>query len=145
MLMTKEKFATLLEKWKPILGLSDWFILIVYGKCDNINSYMQVQRMTDYKRAKITIPPWLIGEGDIPAKILLKPHEVDENFWEQSLVHELLHIVVVPMSVIIKDDLDGYFHRDVYDQVEKAFDHAEERVVDDLAVALCKAFREKDK
>lgn len=140
--MTKKNFCSLLELWKSRLGLSEWRIAVVYEDCDDESSYMEIIRSIDYHRAKLIIPRWVIGEEEPPKNLLIDPKTVDENFWEESLVHELLHLIVTPMSVVIRQDIEYQLHRDVHSLLEKTMIHAEERVVDNLAVALCKAFRE---
>lgn len=139
--MTKKDFSLLLKKWTNILGLTDWRINIVYQDCDDESSYMEIVRSIDYRRAKLVIPLWAIDEKDPPKDLLINPNNVHESFWEESLVHELLHLIVTPMSIIIREDIQYQLHRDVFSLLEKTSIHAEERVVDNLAVALCRAFR----
>lgn len=142
--MIKEDFSLLLKKWVDILGLTDWRINVVYQDCDDELSYMEIARSIDYRRAKLIIPLWVIGEKDSPKDLLIDPNNVHESFWEESLVHELLHLVVSPISIVIRQDIEYQLHRDVFSLLEKTSIHAEERVVDNLAVALCRAFRNKD-
>jgi hypothetical protein len=142
-MLTKNQLMFFLEKWKNILGLSNWRIIVVYENCEDSSSYMEIERSSNYQRAKLIVPHWFVGEGEIPSNILMKPELVDKSFYEEIIIHELLHLIVTPMSVIIRDDLDGYLHRDVFGQIQKSFTHAEERVVDNLAVALRKAFQTK--
>jgi len=138
MITTKKEISSFLKKWTKILGLTDWRINIVYENCEDEKSYMEIVRSVDYKRAKLVIPWWAIGEEDPPKDLLIRP---DKNFWEESIVHELLHLVVTPMAVILRDDLEYQLHRDVFSLAEKSLRHAEERVVDNLSVSLCKAFK----
>lgn len=141
--MIKGDFSLLLEKWTEILGLSDWRIVVVYEDCDDETSYMEIVRSVDYRRAKLVIPLWAISKKDPPKDLILDPKNVNESFWEESLVHELLHLVVTPMSVVIRQDIEYQLHRDVFSLLEKTLCHAEERVVDNLSVALVKAFKER--
>lgn len=141
--ITKRKFSLLLKKWTKILGLTNWKINVVYEDCDDESSYMEITRSIDYHRAKLIIPLWAIGEKDPPKDLLMHPEKIDETFWEESLVHELLHLVVTPMSVVIRQDIEYQLHRDVYSLLEKTMMHAEERVVDNLSVALVRAFQNK--
>lgn len=142
--MTKERIVFFLKKWVEILGLSDWQIKIVYEDCDDSGSYMEVYRSQDYQRAKLIIPPWWLGERDVPNDVWFFSNIHDEQNFEETLVHELLHLFTTAMKNIVSVDLEGFLHRDVHAQIEKAFTHAEERSVDNLAVALCKAFWEKE-
>lgn len=141
--MSKKEISLLLTKWTKILGLSDWRIVVVYEDCEDETSYMEVVRSTDYKRAKIVIPTWVIGEKDQPKDMLIPLDKVDETFLEESLVHELLHLVVTPITVVIRQDIEYQLHRDAFSLLEKTMSHAEERVVDNLSVALVRAFRER--
>lgn len=140
--MTKKKISLLLKKWTNILGLANWKINVVYEDCEDESSYMEIIRSIDYHRAKLIIPLWVIGEKN-PPKDLIMGSNLNETFWEESLVHELLHLVVTPMSVVIRQDIEYQLHRDVFSLLEKTSMHAEERVVDNLSVALVRAFREK--
>ena len=141
--MTKKKISLLLKKWTDILGLEKWKINLVYEDCEDESSYMEITRSIDYHRAKLTIPTWVIGEKEAP-KDLIMGSNLSETFWEESLVHELLHLVVTPMSIVIRQDIEYQLHRDVYSLLEKTMMHAEERVVDNLAVALVRAFQNKE-
>jgi hypothetical protein len=140
--MTKKKISLLLKKWTDILGLEKWKINLVYEDCEDESSYMEIIRSIDYHRAKLIVPTWVIGKKEAP-KDLIMGSNLNETFWEESLVHELLHLVVTPMSVVIRQDIAYQLHRDVFSLLEKTSMHAEERVVDNLSVALVKAFREK--
>jgi hypothetical protein len=59
-------------------------------------------------------------------------------------VHELLYIVVTEIDVIVRNDIDTFLHRDVYTQVYNSYRHAEERMVDSLAIALVSTFKRID-
>lgn len=142
--MTKKEISLLLTKWTKILGLTEWKILVVYQDCEDELSYMEITRSIDYRRAKLIIPWWVIGEKDPPRDLLIDPNRVDKDFWEQTLVHELLHLIVTPITIVIRQDIEYQLHRDVFSLLEKTMLHAEERVVDNLSVALCKAFRNKE-
>lgn len=142
--ITKNQLDLWLKKWVKILGLQNYLIIVLYEDCDDKYSYMEITRSrNEYQRAKLVVPKWLIGESKVPDDLLITPNMVDKYFWEESLVHELLHVCVNPMTLVVRNDLDGYLHHDVFNQVEKAFIRAEEKVVDNLAVALCKAYRDK--
>lgn len=139
--MTKTQFNLLLKKWTKILGLSSWKIIVVYENCEDESSYMEIRRSVDYQRARLIIPLWVIGERKPPTDTLIPVKDMTKDFWEESLVHELLHLVVTPMAVVTREDLEGFLHRDVMEMIDRSFRHAEERVVDSLSVSLCKAFR----
>ncbi len=138
--MTETQLRKLLNVWKKRLGLADWHIILSIEACDDEYSYMEVNRSIEYKRSELIVQPWLLGIGKPPKDILIKLDKQWPTFIEETLVHELLHLLVTGMSIIVKDDIDGFLHRDVYAQVWKSFHHAEERMVDDLAVSLVRAF-----
>jgi hypothetical protein len=142
--MTKDRIEFFFNKWIKILGLSDWRIRLVYENSDDPGTYMEVYRSQNYQQAKLVVPPWWLGDDKVPEDIWFCPDITDENFFEETLVHELLHLFTTPMKNIVYFDLDGFLHRDVQVQIEKTFNRAEERSVDNLAVALCRAFREKE-
>lgn len=138
--MTEKKLRQLLNVWKTRLGLDHYKINLVFGRCEDEYSYMEVQRSINYQRAKITVQPWMLGQGDPPKDLL---QEINDEMIEESLVHELLHICTRDLTAIVRNDLDGMVHRDVYSMFENATCRADERVVDSLAVALCQAFRKE--
>lgn len=142
--MTRDMINSLLDKWIKILGLSDWRIQISYEDCEDKYSHMEIIRSQDYQQAKIIVPRWWLDEEAMPEEIRFVSSIHDENVFEESFVHELLHLFVTPLGVIVRVDLETFLHRDVHSQIEKAFNRAEERTVDNLAVALCRAFREKE-
>lgn len=135
-------FMRLVNLWKRRLGLDNWRIVVLFEECEDKSAYMEVFRLSDYQRAKIIVPPWMISEGPIPDEVTIKPDEISEHFLQESLVHEMLHIVVTPMRVIMHEDLDTFLHRDVWTQIDNSFRHAEERVVDNLAVSLVRSYYE---
>lgn len=135
--MNDDQLRKMLISWKQRLGLSSYRIRLEQGGVEDDDSYMEVHRATDYKRAVVHYQPWLVGIGKVPEGMLLR---VTDEMVEESLVHELLHIVFTPVVTPFRVDLDGYLHRDVHDLLVKMLGHAEERVVDDLATALVAAF-----
>lgn len=138
--MTFEHLSALLPIWKIRLGLGDWRIILVLGGCEDEDVYMEIEHSVDYNRAIIRVNPWLVGQGDIPTNVLMR-EALTDDFIESSLVHELLHLHTRNLRVIIKEDLFGVVSRDLYDQLGKTVNRADEQIVDQLAEALTKAFK----
>lgn len=140
--MTEAELHALFDYWRDALGLESWRLALVKGGCDD-DAYMQVERSNTYERATIRWQPWLLGEGDVPAPLDFGVPIEDADV-EISLVHELLHLQTRDMARVVRGDLDGFLHRDVYSQVENAFNRAEEQAVDRMAVALVRHRRRWD-
>ena len=71
---------------------------------------------------------------------MIRGEDLTDDFIESSLVHELLHLHTRDMRAVVRDDLDGQVHRDVYAVLEASMGRAEEQCVDRLAEALVAAF-----
>lgn len=138
--MTKTELYHLFKLWQHRLGLDMWHIDVLVAPCEDPEAYMEVERSTDYQRARITVNPWMLGEGTVP-KVALLP--LTDETVEESIVHELLHILTRDFVIIVKYDLDEMLHRDVHKVFETTMTRTDERFVDGLAVALCRAFRER--
>ena len=135
--MTEPQFRKLLKIWQKRLGLNDWRIIFSIRNCDDRYSVMEVIRSSEYyKRAELIVPPWMFGIGNPPEDIMFPPDKQWPTFMEESLVHELLHLVTNEMSIIVREDICTFLHRDVYTQVYNSYRHAEERMVDNLSVML---------
>lgn len=131
--MTEAELHALFDYWREALGLDRWQLELEPGGCD-ADSYMECDRSVLYERGRVRYQPWLLGEGDVPEELNYVP--IDDAFIEASLVHELLHLQTRDMTRVVYGDLDGFLHRDVHSQLEKAFGRAEEQCVDRLAGAL---------
>lgn len=137
--VTPKQLERMLRSWQPRLGLERWEIRLVVRAASEESCYMEVERSIYYERAELVVQPWLVGRGEPPEAALFT--EVDEAFIEASLVHELLHLVLRDLAMVIRDDLDGFLHRDVHAQLHNGFRRAEEQAVDRLACALVQAWR----
>jgi hypothetical protein len=135
--MTETGLALLLDLWKKRLGLESWIIEMKVGEIDEPGSYMEVDKSTQYERAVLYVAPFTLGAGDVPKEALAIP--ITDEFVEASLVHELLHLVLRDVTIIVRQDLDGSLHPYALEQVQNAAMRAEERVVDKLAVALVRS------
>lgn len=138
--MTEPQLWELLEVWKARLGLERWLVILEVGGADDDSCYMETHRSTTYERAVIRVQPWLLGKGEAPPRTMIRGAHLTDAFVESSLVHELLHLHTRDMRAIVRDDLDGQVHRDVYTVLEAGMARAEEQCVDRLAEALTRAF-----
>lgn len=75
------------------LNLQDWNIQFLFDACDNTHWAAQCEQDPAYKIARVTINPGL--------------HETEEEVIN-SLVHELMHIVLAPVEGVHMIDLAGY-------------------------------------
>lgn len=140
--MTFEQLSELLIVWTRRLGLSDWRIVITLGGCDDELNYMEIEHSASYQRAVIQVNPWLVGVGEIPKDVLMRD-VITDDFIESSLVHELLHLYTRNLRLIIRNDLFGVVSRELHEQLKNTMERADEQIVDSLAEALVKAFREE--
>lgn len=138
--MTEKQLREKLEVWKKRLGLQEWWVVLEIGGVSDKTSYMEVQRSPHYRRGKISVSPWLLGLSGTPEDVMIQGDNLTDKFIEECLVHELLHLHTRTMAAVVRDDLENQLHRDVYYQVGQAHDRAEEQCVDELAIALVRAF-----
>ena len=139
--MTEAELRRLLRAWQKRLGLDHWSLVMHVGGGElEADDMMNVHRSPTYERAAIYVQPWLVGRGEPPPDVFYVAFGKPDSYIETSLVHELLHLAFRDLRAITRSDLDGYLHRDVYDQVEKAAERAEEQAVDRLAEALVRAW-----
>ena len=141
--MNEKRLRELLTTWQRRLRLDDWRILLHVGGVEDADAYMETRRSTTYQRGVIYCQPWLLGKGT-PGDVMISGQDMTDDFVEASLVHELLHLHTRDMRAIVRDDLDGQVHRDVYTVLEAAMARAEEQCVDRLAEALVRAFSGDD-
>jgi hypothetical protein len=136
--VTEERLRQLLEVWRGRLGLDHWRIELELGGLDDDTDLMEISRSKVYERARLYVAPWLlVGGPPVPAGVLLEP---SDDVVESSLVHELLHCLTRDLRAITRDDLEGLVHRDAHTALDLAAYRAEERLVDELAEALVRAF-----
>lgn len=130
----------LFSVWRERLGLGHWRLELIVGGVDEEDAYMQTHRSQTYERAQIYVQPWLVGQGE-PNRDLLFAQNLEDDFIECSLVHELLHLHTRDMRAVVREDLAGAVLSDVYRQFENTMERAEEQCVGRLAEALVRAFR----
>ncbi|OPL17819.1 MAG: hypothetical protein AVO35_08040 [Candidatus Aegiribacteria sp. MLS_C] len=123
--MEQQRILELIEKWKPVLSLSDWDI-----------------------RAVAVEPPWRksgdvkIDESNLMAAVMIRS-DLDPRFLEQVVVHELLHIKLWNLDRMLESSLNSLFGEDLEDGrrafVQDQFMDRLETVTQDLTRALLSA------
>lgn len=144
--MTEKQIRQLVAKWKPRLGLDDWYIAVLFEedvKVDGRRALMSMHRSTYYKRGTVhvdrsSMQQWSLKdciEGD-----LLADEQVSfEDFMEQAIVHELLHLAFRDMMQagdLVTEDI----HPSSRNVWAEAWNRAEESTVENLAIALVKSW-----
>lgn len=125
--------------WQRRLGLGHFAIGVRIGDPEEGCTAAVLQPRPEYEEAVITFAPWLVGRGDPGDGLIVPLEEWDARRVEVTVVHELLHVCVKPMTRTL-DLVDGHLHRDSEAILRAALEAAEERVVDRLARALVAAF-----
>lgn len=118
--MTKRQIEGLVETWKGHLGLDGWKIAVEFATVPD-TSYAEINGERSYDAAKLTISP-AYGEWT-------------ENFAEQTIVHELLHLLVRDIDNVV-EDARSQLHPQASAQIEKRYDHEVEGFVDRLAIRI---------
>src|SRR4051812_4149529 len=142
--MNEAQLRKRFEVWKVRLGLEKWNIELVVAPCD-ADAFMETDRSKYYDRARITVQPWMLGPNAKSPDSSWVVQEINNEFVETSLVHELLHCCLMDLASVVNVDLEGFLHRDVDKQIYNSFHREEEKVVDRTAKALVQAFRKEGK
>jgi hypothetical protein len=142
--VTEQEIRGLFTAWQARLGLAEWIIRVDFEAFDPPTSTMQIHRSHNYNRATIKVNEWVTSgippetwEGqtwDGHAK-----GEVTDLDVEEAVVHELLHAAIGPLWIGL-NLLRGESHRDAHDVAVNTYDRTEENIIDQLAVALVKAW-----
>lgn len=110
----------ILRVWQKRLNLEHWDIVLDWSA--HSEGLAAIWRADDYDNATVRM-----GED-----------------WEKrprreiniSIVHELLHVHMRDLDLIVTDKLDGFLHRDVESVLVDQFKHHREGTVDRLAKAI---------
>ena len=137
--MTEQEIRGLFTAWQARLGLAEWIIRVDFEAFDPPTSTMQIHRSANYNRATIKVNEWVMSgvppetwDGHVKG-------EVADLDVEEAVVHELLHAAIGPLWIgvnLLRDES----HRDAHDVTAHIYDKTEERIIDQLAVALVKAW-----
>lgn len=136
--MSERELARRARLWARRLGIGHYRIELVIGATEDSDHIAEAKRTTPYEEATLIFQPWTVGQGAPPegAKALT------DELLEQTLVHELLHVAVKPMFATLAL-LEDHLHPAAAALFAKAFEDAEERVVDRLAWALVRDRRNR--
>lgn len=115
--MKKPEIEQTVRAWQTRLGLDGWTIAIAFAEIPD-NSYSQIAPEDDYDRATLTISPSHINWT--------------QPFANQTIVHELLHLLVRDIDVMVEDAREQ-LHPQASAQIEKRYEHEIEGLVDRLA------------
>lgn len=133
----------LVARWAPRLGLLGYEVHVRAGDAEELGgcAAQVAVGVQDYREAVIELAPWAIGRAPYPEGMMVERDGWTPARVEATVVHELLHIAVKPMTRTL-ELIDGHLHRDSASILDRAHRAAEERVVDALAVALVEAWEE---
>lgn len=135
--MTEARLRRLARLWAGRLGLSHVEIEIEVRALEEADNKAECDPSKNYRFAKITFQPWMVGQGQRPETV--EASEVEDRWVEKTLVHELLHVSLTPFRkswVALEEQI----HPDAWALYEGQMRNAEEEVVDALAVAITAAF-----
>lgn len=89
----RERCYKIIATWKPRLGLSDWQI------------ELQVEKEPRGSTIAWTIYDWTMKKATVGVTAAILTHKYDfEVDVEESLVHELLHLVLAPVAPDADED-----------------------------------------
>lgn len=128
MILTTKTARKALAYWQKQLRLQDWNITVKVARRSDMatNAYGEVSPSRIYRQADIALrDPTDFADDDGPR----------ERDMEDSLVHELLHVVLKDCRIDARDD-DGNLTSEGI---------AEERAIDALAAAIVGLHRKKGK
>lgn len=137
--MNEREIRDLFALWQRRLGLGEWYIHIEFAKLKPKTVTMRCHKSVNYQRARIQVQQWVL-EGRPPKNWRSPTGVLTALDIEEAAVHELLHCVVGPIW-IWEQLLDGLNDSKHHAMAARAFDKAEEGLVDKLAVALVRAWR----
>lgn len=126
--MTEKQIESLVSKWQPRLGLSEWKIEYHFEEPEDPDETARADCIGDYQVVKLYFNPvMLTGDSDFIGECSPEENEI-------TIIHELLHVAISPMRTV-------RFHsapkkKKVYDIWHKAHSSAEEACVDKLARSL---------
>lgn len=117
----------MVSKWKPILGLQNWIILVAGTEEPHAPYSMMVHWEPHYKTATLTVN-FNVPQPEIDFGTIL----------EEIIVHELCHIVLAPIRDVIEDEIGAE------GVLGKILDNANESLTEDLASIVFHLQKEKE-
>lgn len=140
--MTKDGIVDLLEKWQARLNMEHWRIAVVVKEevlTANKPVFMKMCRSEFYERGTLEVSVYALDPVNLPDSIerdLFQTSAVThEEYVEESVVHELLHLQLRDLTEaadLVRDQLAPH----VADVWDAAWRRAEEATVERMAVAL---------
>lgn len=124
----------IVRKWQPILGLNDYLITIEVVETDS-NKLASVNASDESHRAKIII-------NSNHDAIQSQAGSLGDTTLEETVVHEMLHIVLINLKDYAVDNAMDDIGGDQGKQIAETIRRIEERTVDKLALALVRKFNE---
>lgn len=96
--MTGEELTALLEEWQERLRIRDWNITIAFAPYHEVDGFAATSGNVNHHEARIR----MVDVEEIPANILgCRDYEV-------TLVHELIHVVHMPIDELRKVESHPY-------------------------------------
>lgn len=136
--MSERQVRDLFAVWQERLGLSHWMIEVAVEKIKPRTASMRTTKSPHYDRGRITVQPWVIS-GEPPADWYPAPNRTFEQVIEETIVHELLHLLLWETSSAIYL-LAKFSKPAAYATAITVQEHQEEGMVDRLSVALVAAW-----
>lgn len=118
--MTEAQLRSLVKRWSARL-VPEWRVTVEIGGEDG-DSHATAFRSKDYPTATVCFNPEFVKRPD---------REVEE-----TVVHELLHLLLRDVDVAACESIAGQLHRDVETVHARAVDHAMEGAIERLAWAF---------
>lgn len=136
--MTERQLRALCDVWIERLGLAHWTIEVAVEKIKPRTISMQTTKSPHYDRGRIVVQPWVLS-GNPPSDWHPAPHRTLEQVIEETMVHELLHLLLWETSSAICL-LAKFSKASAYSAAVTVQEHQEEGFVDRLSVALVKGW-----
>jgi hypothetical protein len=122
----------LVKKWQPILGLTDYSITIEVVDGEPYR-YGHVLTSDEAHRARIVI-------NQNHDEVSQQAGSIGEANLEETVVHEMLHIVLIQLKEYASDVAEVHIGGDRGTEIAEVLRRIEERTVDKLSLALVRKF-----
>jgi hypothetical protein len=112
--------------WQEVLGLQNWRIIVTAEKAGS-GSIAECIHPSHYRKARITIDLTPKNSWNLKAQLTGK-------LLEQTMLHELIHLLLAPVRDFWDDELSG-------GSIWKQYANAQETVVDELTSVMWRITR----
>jgi hypothetical protein len=138
--LTEEDIAECVELWQQRLHLTEWEIQIDFDSHCEESAAMDISKTWDYNIARLRLGPnWREWSQDNCT--LDDDDAIVHRSLDRLVVHELLHLLFREMDFATTQRmLEDHLHRDVEAVADKAYEHAQENVIECLARVLVDAY-----